>query len=393
MHFRTTKFLKLVGLIGCVLAIAWPQASGSAREGEDIRREANAGTVRVLAAGVDTANLLHELAATLNKTGSLRILPIMGDGGVQNVHDILYLRGIDMGLVRYDVLDQLRTQKIFGTIQKRIRYVTKLFDEEVHVIARGNISSIEQLSGQRVNYGDPGGGAFERSDRIFRSLGIKPVPVSYSTSQAIEKVRSGEIAATVHVGPSPSPFVRQLEAGEGVRLLSVPFIPELKGLYSSSSLSHIDYPGLIPQGETRSTLSVETVLAVYSWEKPNERSEKVDNFVNAFFGRLGEFQQADGHPKWRDVSPLDDVPGWQRLKVASDWVTTRTAKLEVEKQQATAAVSKPLRRQFEAFMSYMHQQREVQERRQAQATAVNSSNQRLEELFTNFLRWREEQTR
>lgn len=388
--------MKLWVLIGCAVALGWTGYAAQAQRADQLRNDANAGTVRVLASGVDTAHMLQELASALNKTGSLRILPIMGDGGVQNVNDTLYLRGIDMALVRYDILDLLGTQRTYGSIEKRIRYVAKLFDEEIHLIARADIGSIEQLAGLRVNYGDPGSGTFERADKIFRALGIAAVPVSYSTSQAIEKVRNGEIAATVHVGPRPSPFVRQLNASEGVRLLSVPPVPGLEGLYKRASFNQTDYPDLIPQGETISTVAVETVLVVYRWPSPNARSIKVDNFVTTLFDRLGEVQQPDRHPKWREMSLLSDVPGWRRLDVASKWVTTEIAKQKVQSGQATAAVSKPLTRQFEAFMDHMRQAQLRQELKQAQpqptSAPTSSSNQNLQELFSEFLRWRSEET-
>ena len=398
-HKKTSSLLVLLGL---ALALMWPGNAVRAQEAEQLRNDANAGTVRVLAAGVDTAHMLHELAATLNKTGSLRILPIMGGGGIQNVIDTLYLRGIDMALVRYDMLDLLRAQKTYGTIEKRIRYVTKLFDEEIHVVARREITSVEQLAGLRVNYGDPGSGTFERADRIFRTLGVGAIPVSYSTSQALEKVRSGEIAATVHVGPRPSPFVRQFDADDGVHLLAVPLISGLEDLYKRASLDHKDYPDLIPQGQSVSTLSVETFLAVYNWPKKNERSIKVDTFVTTFFDRLAEVQQPDRHPKWREVALLTEVQGWRRLKVAQDWVAANAVKQQAQSEQATAAVAKPLKRQFEAFLSYLRQSKVREQQRQAQPqpqpassenqTSTSGANQQLEELFTDFLRWRERKT-
>lgn len=387
--------MKLIGLfvlLGLAVALGFPGADARAQGSEQLRREANAGTVRILASGADTAHMLQELAATLNKTGSLRMLPIMANGGVQNVNDTLYLRGIDMALVRYDIMDLLRTQQTYGSIEKRIRYVAKLFDEEIHLIARSNIQTIEQLAGLRVNYGDPGSGTFERADRIFRALGVAAVPVSYSTSRAIEKVRNGEIAATVHVGPRPSPFVRQLDASEGVHLLSMPPVPGLEKLYKRATLTHADYPDLIPKDKAVFTISVETVLAVYRWKVPNERSVKVDKFVTTFFDRLEEVKQPDRHPKWREVSLLSEVPGWRRLKVAQDWVSTAVAKQRIRSQQATAAVSKPLTRQFEAFMKHVRQTQLRRELRKAKAQPTSGSNKRLEELFTEFLRWREEKT-
>lgn len=390
---KVAKSIVWALFLGVVINLCGQVSIAQTQQNEQLRTDANAGTVRILAAGVDTAHMLHELASTLNKTGTLRILPILGDGGVQNVNDILYLRGIDMGLVRLDMLDLIRAQNTYGAIEKRIRYATKLFDEEIHLIARSNITSIAQLAGRRVNYGDPGSGTFERADRIFRALRIAAVPVSYTTAQAIEKVRSGEIAATMHVGPRPSPLIRQLGASDGVRLLSVPTIPGLKKLYKQTTFGHIDYPNLIPQGETRDTLSVETILAAYRWKKPNERSEKVDKFVRIFFDRLAEIQQPGRHPKWREVTLRSEVVGWRRLAVAQDWVRTRVAKLSIQREQPTAGVSKPLRRQFETFLANLRQDQLRQELQQAKPEPTGSSNEQLEKLFTNFLQWRKDQTR
>ena len=374
-----------------LLTCAW--ATAVAQDEEELRRDANAGTVRILASGIDTLFMLHELAATLNQTGSLRVLPIIGDDGVQNVNDTLYLRGIDMALVHYDVLDLIRTQQTYGRIEKRIRYIAKLFSEELHIIARRDIGSIEELAGRRVNYGDPGSGAFERADRIFRALGIAAVPVSHSPTQAIEKVRTGEIDATVHVGPSPSPFVRQLTAADGVHLLAVPNVPGLEDHYKRATLAHDDYPGLIAQGQSLPTIAVDTVLAVFRFENPNERAEKIDNFIEKFFARLGEVQQNSRHPKWREVAVLSDVPGWRRIASARGLVSDIIAKQRVQSEQATAGVSKPLTRQFEAFMAHLRQTQLHGEERRRVENRPDTSDERLNQLFTKFLRWREEQTR
>ena len=48
-----------------------------------------------------------DLASLLNDGNQLRILPIVGHGSLQNVEDILYLQGVDLGIVRADTFDYL----------------------------------------------------------------------------------------------------------------------------------------------------------------------------------------------------------------------------------------------------------------------------------------------
>ena len=355
---------------------------------EQTRRDANAGTVRILTAGLDSANLIHEIATTLNRTGSLRVLPVLGDGGVQNINDILYLRGIDMGVVRYDMLNLLSTQKTYGEIEKRVRYVAKLFDEEIHLVARRNINDITQLSGLRVNFGDPGSGTFERADRIFKAFGVSVIPVAYDSSKAIELVASGEIAATLHVGAKPSPIIRQINPSSGLHLLPIPASNEFRGVYNSSTIQRNDYPNLVQDGQVLNTISVGSILVVYRWNKPNERSEKVDNFVRAFFAGIKELQQPFRHPKWKEVALLSDVPGWRRTQVARNLVSTTVAEQSNDDKLVISAAAKPLRQQFERFLDTISRESSAPQKPQAK----KESGEQLENLLTDFLRWRQQQT-
>ena len=388
------NFFRVFSIIfGFCAAIFWSAFAAQAQQEsqsrtEQTRRDANAGTVRILTAGVDSGNLIHEIATTLNRTGSLRVLPVLGDGGVQNINDILYLRGIDMGVVRFDMLDLLSTQKTYGEIEKRVRYVAKLFDEEIHLVARRNISDITQLSGLRVNFGDPGSGTFERADRIFKAFGVSVIPVAYDSRKAIELVASGEIAATLHVGAKPSPIIQQIDPADGLHLLSIPASNEFNSVYGQSSFQRSDYPNLIREGQSLNTISVGSILVVYRWNKPNERSEKVDNFVRAFFNGLEQLQQSYRHPKWREVALLADVPGWRRTQVARDLVSSRVAQQSADDKLVISAAAKPLRQQFERFLDTISREAATPEK----PPEKQESGEQLENLLTDFLRWRQQQT-
>src|SRR5947209_20008444 len=48
-----------------------------------------------------------DLASVLDDNNELRVLPIIGRGSVQSVADILFLQGVDLGIVRSDTLDYL----------------------------------------------------------------------------------------------------------------------------------------------------------------------------------------------------------------------------------------------------------------------------------------------
>jgi TRAP-type uncharacterized transport system substrate-binding protein len=81
------------------------------------RDKLNANTVTLISGTIGGTYVQFgaDLASVLDNGDNLRVLPIVGRGSVQSVADILYLRGIDLGIVRADTLDYLKkmgTRKI-----------------------------------------------------------------------------------------------------------------------------------------------------------------------------------------------------------------------------------------------------------------------------------------
>ena len=54
---------------------------------------------------------------------------------MQGVADILFLKGVDLGIVRADTLDYLEKKGFANDIKKQFTYVTKLYNEEMQVVA------------------------------------------------------------------------------------------------------------------------------------------------------------------------------------------------------------------------------------------------------------------
>src|SRR3979490_2951448 len=101
-----------------------------------------------------------DLASVLDDGNKLRVLPIVGRGSVQSVADILFLQGVDLGIVRADTLDYLERKGFAKDIKKQFSYVTKLYNEEVYVLASKSIRSLRDLDGKTVSPALPTGGPF-----------------------------------------------------------------------------------------------------------------------------------------------------------------------------------------------------------------------------------------
>ena len=61
-----------------------------------------------------------DLSSVLDDGNKLRILPIVGRGSVQSIADILFLQGVDLGVVRADSLDYLERKGFARDIRKQL---------------------------------------------------------------------------------------------------------------------------------------------------------------------------------------------------------------------------------------------------------------------------------
>src|ERR1700757_4659675 len=86
-----------------------------------------------------------DLASLLDNRNQMRVLPVGARGWVQSGAGILFLQGVDLGIVRADTLDYLERKGFAKDIKKQFTYVTKLYNEEVHVIASKSVQSLKDL--------------------------------------------------------------------------------------------------------------------------------------------------------------------------------------------------------------------------------------------------------
>ncbi len=359
----------LMILVGSGQQTAYSQAAqgGSVKElHANIVSRVNGGRVGIISGGIGGTyiRIATDLASVLDDGDRVRVLPIMGKGSVQNITDILYLKGIDIGIVQSDVLKFMKRQAVHKNIAGRIHYITKLYNEEFHLIASDQFTSVKDLSGKKVNFGVKGSGTYMTASTVFTALGIDIIPVSYDQALALEKIKAGEIAATVYVAGKPARAISDLKAETGLAFLPVPFNAKLRETYLPARLTARDYPGLVKQGAAVDTIAVGAVMAVFNWKPGSARHRRVVKFIDAFFSRFSEFQKPPRHPKWKEVNLAAKLPGWTRYAYAEQWLTKNRGK-------PTA-----MRENFKKFVS-------------AQGQTASLSQPQLDALFKEFVRWRQ----
>ena len=259
-----------------------------------IRLRKNSWTVGVAGGLIDGTYMrfADELAKALDDGDNLRILPIVSYGAASNLEDLLYLHGVDVAVTQADVFDYFKNERRTPNLAGRVHYLLRLPISELHILARDDIRTIEDLKGKKVNFGPAGSGSSLTGTIVFQRLGIPVQQVLVNQSSALQQLRSGEVSALVRVVNKPVEFFTKIQPGSGLHLLSVPFSKKLEDFYGLGNFTSKEYPGLIPAGETVDTIAVPAVLAVYNWPTGTERYKKVERFVESSVQQMGQISEA-----------------------------------------------------------------------------------------------------
>ena len=341
-----------------------------------IKEKRNAWTVGV-AGGLMSGSYMtfaDQLAKALDDGDNLRILPMVTYGAASNVDDLLYLRGVDVAVTQSDVFEYFKTERKIWNLQNRIHYIIRLPVSEVHILARRDIRTIEDLRGKKVSFGPAGAGSSLTGTLVFQRLGIQVEQANIDTASGLEKLRSGEISALVRLVGKPIDFFSKIPADSGLHLLSIPFSKKFSDYYTVGEFSREQYPNLIPEGQDKvETIAVPAVLAAFNWPKGSERQKRIERMVERMFANWSKLQKPPYHPKWRDVNLAATVPGWTRLDVAE-------RELQKLDTPAPAGQAVELNREFQSYLARADSKRDVQRTPQSR-----------DAMFAEFLQWREQQ--
>jgi uncharacterized protein len=333
----------------------------------------NANTIAIISGNPNATymSIAYDMSAVLDDGDEIRILPVIGKGGGQNIKDVRFLKGVDLGITQSNLLGYYKRTNEIGTIDDKIVYIAKLFNEEMHLIVRegAGINSLGDLAGKKVNFSDIGSGTQLSTRDIFERLGIKPVEVNMGQADAFEALKKGEIAATILIAGKPAGSTAKLKAQDGFRILPVAFDKPLQADYLPATLSTEDYPGLIAPGQKVETIAVSAVLIAFNWPKGTDRYRRIQKFVDAFFPRLSEFQKAPRHPKWKEANLAAVMPGWKRFEGADEWLRKRDTMAQGEREQ---------------FNQFLAGRREK---------AASLPSEERDRLFQEFLAWRARERR
>ena len=348
----------------CLRASRLAQSQKPVVSYEEKKRQANDIAVTVIVSGLSCtcARFTEDIRNVVNDLGpdGVRVLPILGVGGLQNAKDVLFLKNVDMAVVDEDNLRLLKKKDpvLYADIEQRIQYITKLYNSEFQVLARNDIGSYDDLRGKKVNFNLKDSQTEVTADAVFNALNIQTQRSYYDNDEALKRLISGEISAMIILTGAPQAMLAKVKKEDGVHFLpldqeSLPNhkLGELFAAYLPADLTHEHYPNLIDEGATVPTIANRALLVAYTWPENSPRYKRVTKFIDAFFSKIDQFNNPSRHPKWREVNLAAEMPGWVRLKPAAEWLAShRNQAMSAGPDNTLDQTSPELKLAFDEFM-------------------------------------------
>jgi TRAP transporter TAXI family solute receptor len=319
--------------------------------------------------GAPYIQLGHDISVVVNDGDNLRVLPVVSDGALTNVRDVLFLRGVDLGITTVQILNTLRASGEYGpNLDRLISYIAPLSVDTLHILARPGIESIKDLKGKKVSFNTKGSGTARFTPQVFKALGIDVQETTMAQGDAIQAMRNGELDATACSCPMPLPAFPNVKPEWGFKMLDVPYVSAFEQDYVPASITNDNYPNIVAKEQRVQTIATSTILIAFNWQRGTERYRRIEKFTDAFFSKAEELRKPPRHPAWRNVNMAAAINGWQRFPAAQDWLDrntkpgTLTGGIDsalARTQAARAAPGNPAEQErlFQEFLKWSRQQR------------------------------------
>jgi TRAP transporter TAXI family solute receptor len=271
------------------------------------------------AIGVDLAKFVAPDAAI-----TLEVLPTAGSAA--NIKHLRYDPGVKFAIVQADVYQAFVDRAAGGskeasTIIRPLRVILPLYNTEIHYIVRADspLNYLHDIANAKINGGLLGSGAALITHTLYRMMFNAPIPEAnasfLSNEEALVKlIGDKSVDVVVVAAGQPAPLIANMkpEAQKFIKLLKFdPTHPSSKlplTVYSHSVVNASSYPNLLKEDFT--TVSVGAFLVTYDFNLEGTVGN-LTRFARSLCQNFSTLQ-AQGHPKWREVSlSLPALgPGW-----------------------------------------------------------------------------------
>lgn len=259
--------------------------------------------------GLNLEQLVEQDGIKLNVANS--------DGSVENIYAVYKRPNTQMGIVQSDVLAfvaKVQTDPVLKKIAQKIKMIYPLYNEEIHLLGRSDITEFDELAGKKVAIGQEGSGTYLTAKLLFEISEVKPSSIlTIGADEALLQLKKGDIDALFYVAGYPVKlFSEQVTAENDLSLIPI-LNKSVIEFYPETEIPAETY---VWQTKTVKTVAVKSVLVSYDFRMAN--CQNVGKFADILEKNI-DWLRKNGHPKWNSVDLDYPLKGWEQYDCVKNY--------------------------------------------------------------------------
>jgi TRAP transporter TAXI family solute receptor len=260
---------------------------------------------------------------TLAKRSGVAMAVYPSRGSIENINAVYDRPGVQLGIVQSDVLafvGRMQSDPALKRIARKTRMVFPLYNEEIHLLGRRDITNFDDLADRRVAVGREGSGTYLTARLLLNVAEVTPREMVFiDTDEALAELKAGRIDAMFYVAGAPVRlFTDAVTDADNLALIPITnksvteFYPQAEipaGMYSWQTTP-------VP------TVAVKAVLISFDYRRRD--CERVGKFGKMLADSV-PWLVANGHGKWKAVDLDFPLKGWEQYDCVRRYLGKRAA--------------------------------------------------------------------
>ncbi len=269
-----------------------------------------------------SARLAGELITVMQTGGGAKGAVVTGRTSPAALAKAVESDGADLAIAPMDAL--IAADKATADWRDRSPYIVQLGAEPVEIVAPRAVTDVHALAGRDVGFGAGDSAGAATAATLFSHLGIAANPSYGTLDNALSDLASGKLAAVVAVGAQSAKAMADFGKDGRFHVISIPWTPALKSLYTPVRLTTKDQPGLIGADEKIDTLAAPRALIAVDAAPSSPRAQQLADLTKSFFEGFDKLLGPDNDATWQNVN-LAAGASWPRLPAAQAWIDAKVS--------------------------------------------------------------------
>jgi len=239
-------------------------------------------------------------------------------GSIENVFAVYQKPNTQLGIVQSDVLAfvaRVQSDPVLKRIAKKTKMVFPLYNEEIHLLGRKEITDFDDLTDRRVAIGREGSGTYLTARLLFKVSDVVPKEmVLIDTDEALAALKAGRIDAMFYVAGYPVKLLSEgVTEADGLALIPITN-KSITEFYTRTEIPAATYAW---QPQALNTVAVKAVMISFDFRRKD--CDIIGQFAQAISTNL-PWLVKNGHPKWKSVDLDAPLKGWEQYDCVAKYM-------------------------------------------------------------------------